>query len=49
MRKKVTIVIDNDVDEKLRLIQAKMIKEEESLCSYSRVVNEELRKTLCEK
>ena len=46
MSKRVTIVIDEDLDKKLRERQAKMIKQENSSYSYSRVLNETLRKTL---
>ena len=46
MRKRVTIVIDNVLDKKLRLRQAKIIQQEQSSCSYSRVLNESLRKVL---
>jgi len=46
MSKRVTIVIDDDLDKKLRLRQAKIIQHEQSSCSYSRVVNEALRKIL---
>jgi len=46
MRKRVTIMIDNDLDKKLRLRQAKMILQEMSSYSYSRVLNETLRKVL---
>ena len=46
MTKRVTIMIDNDLDKKLRLRQAKMIQQEMSSYSYSRVMNETLRKVL---
>jgi hypothetical protein len=46
MSKRVTIVIDEDLDKKLRLRQAKMIQQTESSCSYSKVMNDVLRKTL---
>jgi len=46
LSKRVTIVIDNDLDKKLRLRQAKIIQENQSACSYSRVLNESLRKVL---
>jgi len=46
MSKRVTIMIDEDLDKKLRNRQAKMIQQEQSSCSYSRVLNEALRKTL---
>ena len=46
MSKRVTIMIDDDLDKKLRLRQAKMIQQEQSSYSYSRVLNDSLRKVL---
>jgi hypothetical protein len=46
MFKRITIMIDEDLDKKLRLIQAKAIQNTTSSVSYSRVINEELRKKL---
>ena len=46
MSKRVTIMIDDDLDKKLRLRQAKIIQQEQSSCSYSKVVNDVLRKVL---
>ena len=46
MTKRVTIMIDEDLDKKLRLRQAKMIQQEQSSYSYSRVLNDILRKSL---
>ncbi len=46
MGKHVTIMIDEDLDKKLRLRQAKIIHQEQSAYSYSRVVNDILRKVL---
>jgi len=46
MSKRVTIMIDDDLDKKLRIRQAKMIQQTSSTCSYSRVINETLRKVL---
>ena len=46
MSKRVTIMIDDDLDKKLRLRQAKLISQEQSSYSYSKVVNESLRKIL---
>ena len=37
-------MIDDDVDKKLRIIQAKEISKTQSSVSYSRVINEMLRK-----
>ncbi len=46
MSKRVTIVIDDDLDKKLRLRQARIIQQEQASCSFSRVVNESIRKGL---
>jgi len=46
MSKRVTIMIDEDLDKKLRLRQAKIIQQEQASCSYSKVLNESLRKVL---
>ena len=39
-------MIDEDIDKKLRLIQAKQISKSSSSVSYSRVLNDSLRKQL---
>ncbi len=46
MAKRVTIMIDDDLDKKLRIRQAKMIQQEQSSYSFSRVINDVVRKTL---
>ena len=46
MAKRVTIMIDDDIDKKLRLRQAKLIQQEQSSYSYSKVLNEIIRKAL---
>lgn len=46
MSKRVTVVIDDDLDKKLRLRQAKLIQAEQGTVSFSRAVNEVLRKGL---
>ncbi len=46
MAKRITIMIDDDLDRKLRLIQAKQITRTSESISYSRVVNEAIRKQL---
>jgi hypothetical protein len=43
---RVTIVIDEDLDKKLRFRQAKRIQQENSTCSFSKILNETLRKSL---
>ena len=44
MSKRVTIMIDEDLDKKIRLMQAKIIQKESNHVSYSRVLNDLLRK-----
>jgi len=46
MSKRVTIMIDEDLDKKIRLRQAKLIQQEQTSYSYSKVLNEILRKAL---
>jgi len=46
MAKRVTIMIDDDLDKKLRTRQAKMIQQEQSSYSFSKTLNEILRKAL---
>jgi hypothetical protein len=46
MSKRVTIVLDEDIDKKLRLRQAKMIQQNQTSYSFSKTVNEVLRKSL---
>ncbi len=46
MAKRVTIMIDQDLDKKLRIMQAKIIQKESKSVSYSRVLNETLRKAI---
>ena len=43
---RVTIMIDDDLDKKLRIRQAKRIQQENSACSFSKMLNETLRKSL---
>ena len=46
MGRRVSIMLDVDIDKKLRLRQAKIIQQEQASYSYSRVVNDALRKVL---
>ena len=46
MSKRVTILIDEDLDKKIRMRQAKMIIQKQTSYSYSKVLNEALRKVL---
>ena len=45
-RKRVTIVLDDSVAKKLRVIQSKKISKSNKSVSFSSVINEELRKAL---
>jgi hypothetical protein len=44
MAKRITVMIDDDIDKKLRQIQAKMIQSTSDSVSYSKVINETLKK-----
>jgi len=44
MSRRVTIMIDDDLDKKIRMYQAKMLQKENSSFSYSKALNEILRK-----
>lgn len=46
MVKRVTIMIDDELSKKIRIIQAKMIKDTTTSVSFSKVLNEVLRKGL---
>jgi len=46
MSRRITIVLDDDNIKKLRTIQAKRIKESDKSVSFSRVINDVLRKNL---
>ncbi len=46
MAKRITIMLDEDNLKKLRLIQAKLIKETISSVSFSKVLNETITKSL---
>jgi hypothetical protein len=46
MSKRVTIMLDNDLDKKMRLMQAKMIQSTTSSVSFSNVLNTVLRDSL---
>lgn len=46
MSKRVTIMIDEDLEKKLRLRQSKIIARENITCSFSSVLNDTLRKAL---
>ncbi len=44
--KRVTIVIDDDIHDKLRKLQAKMIQNSNKSVSFSRIINEQASKTI---
>jgi len=46
MRKRITIMLDNDLAKKLRDRQSKLIKESTKSVSFSRVINDIVRKGL---
>ncbi len=46
MSKRVTIMIDDDLDKKIRMRQAKMIQQNQASYSFSKTLNEILRKSL---
>ncbi len=46
MAKRITIMLDDDLVRKLHEIQAKQIKQSTKAVSFSRVLNEALRKSL---
>lgn len=46
MPQRITIMIDDDLAKKIRVAQASMIKETNSSVSFSKVLNQTLRKGL---
>jgi len=46
LSKRITIMMDDDINKKLRLIQAKQIFQTKSSISFSKVLNEILRRDL---
>ena len=46
MSKRITIVLDDDLVKKLRIVQSKKISKSSERVSFSRVINDELRKVL---
>ena len=46
MSKRVTIMIDDDLDKKIRQKQAKLIQKTNQSVSFSNVINETIRKCL---
>ena len=46
MTKRVTIMIDDDLDKKLKLLQAKEISKSNQSVSYSKIINDLVKKQL---
>ena len=46
MSKRITIMIDDDIDKKLRQRQARMIQQTSETYSYSKTINDILKKSL---
>lgn len=46
MPQRITILLDDDLVKKLRSLQAKQIKETETSVSFSRILNDVLKKSL---
>ena len=46
MAKRITVILDDDIDKKLRLLQAKYIKDTNKAVSFSSVINQVLSKEL---
>ncbi|MCV0412770.1 hypothetical protein [Nitrosarchaeum sp.] len=46
MVKRITVMIDDDVDKKLRAKQVKIMQKTTSSCSYSKVINDTLKQAL---
>ena len=44
--KRITIMVDNDLDKKVRLRQARLIQTDQKSHSYSSVINDLVRKAL---
>lgn len=44
MAKRITIMLDEELDKKIRVLQAKMIQNENKSVSFSKVINEVIKK-----
>ena len=44
MAKRITIMLDEELDKKIRNLQAKMIQNENKSVSFSKVINEVIKK-----
>ena len=43
MSKRITILLDDDLEKKLRVVQAKLIQKTKSAVSFSKILNETVR------
>ena len=46
MSKRITIMIDNELDKKIRTFQAKKMQKENTAYSYSKAINDILKKAI---
>ena len=46
MSKRITIMIDNELDKKIRVFQAKKMQKENTTYSYSKAINDILKKAI---
>ena len=46
MSKRITIMIDNELDKKIRVFQAKKMQKENATYSYSKAINDILKKAI---
>jgi len=46
MAKRISVVLDDELVKKLRNIQSKKVRKSKKTVSFSRVINDELRKSL---
>lgn len=46
MSKRITVVLDDDLVKKLRIIQSKKILQSSDYVSFSKIINDVLRRTL---
>ncbi len=49
MAKRITIMLDDDIDRKIRLMQSKIIKKENKSISFSSVINLPLEENISKK
>ena len=49
MAKRITIMLDDEIDKKIRLMQSKIIKKENKSVSFSSVINLRLKENISKK